>query len=64
MPENWAGQRIIEPDRKLALARALQTAREDDVILVAGKGHEDYQIVGQQRLAFSDQQVLREMLVK
>jgi UDP-N-acetylmuramoyl-L-alanyl-D-glutamate--2,6-diaminopimelate ligase len=40
----------------------LQTAREGDVILVAGKGHEDYQIIGDRRLSFSDRQVITELL--
>jgi UDP-N-acetylmuramoyl-L-alanyl-D-glutamate--2,6-diaminopimelate ligase len=54
IPEKWQGELFKEVDRKKALAIALQTAREGDVILVAGKGHEDYQIVGQERLEFSD----------
>jgi UDP-N-acetylmuramoyl-L-alanyl-D-glutamate--2,6-diaminopimelate ligase len=40
----------------------LQTAREGDVILVAGKGHEDYQIIGHQKLSFSDVKVVGELL--
>lgn len=59
---DWKGQKVIEIDRRQALQRALQIAREGDVILVAGKGHEDYQIVGQQRLPFSDQLELQKLL--
>jgi len=62
VPAEWRGSLLIEPDRKKALALALQTAREGDVILVAGKGHEDYQLVGGQRLSFSDVKVLTELL--
>jgi UDP-N-acetylmuramoyl-L-alanyl-D-glutamate--2,6-diaminopimelate ligase len=49
-------------DRRAAIAHALQGTGANDVVLVAGKGHEDYQIVGTQRRFFSDQQVLRELL--
>lgn len=62
VPADWKGQLIVESDRRAALSCALQTAREGDVILVAGKGHEDYQIVGKERFRFSDQKVIRELL--
>jgi UDP-N-acetylmuramoyl-L-alanyl-D-glutamate--2,6-diaminopimelate ligase len=41
-------------DRALAIDTALDEARPGDVVLIAGKGHEDYQIVGHERRAFSD----------
>ncbi|MEM7433460.1 MAG: cyanophycin synthetase, partial [Pseudomonadota bacterium] len=44
---------VIE-DRAAAIAWALQEAADQDVVLIAGKGHEDYQIVGDQRRDFSD----------
>lgn len=44
----------VEPDRAIAIRGALAAARPGDVVLVAGKGHEDYQIVGSERHAFSD----------
>lgn len=62
IPSTWAGRKIIEPDREQALARALQTAQEGDVILIAGKGHEDYQIIGDRRLSFSDQKIMVKLL--
>jgi UDP-N-acetylmuramoyl-L-alanyl-D-glutamate--2,6-diaminopimelate ligase len=45
---------IIEIDRAAAIARAVRDANDGDVVLVAGKGHEDYQLIAGQRLAFSD----------
>ena len=40
--------------RAEAVTCAIMQAKENDVVLVAGKGHEDYQIVGTQRLDYSD----------
>lgn len=54
-----AGYRV-EPDRRSAIRLGLSMAAPGDVLLVAGKGHEDYQIVGGRRLQFDDRQVLRE----
>ncbi len=50
-----AGQayRVIH-DRARAIAEAINEAGPDDVVVVAGKGHEDYQQVGQERRPFSD----------
>ena len=44
---------VIE-DRAAAIAWAIDNARADDIILVAGKGHEDYQLIGSGRIDFSD----------
>ncbi len=52
----------VEVDRHLAIQRALMIAMPGDCVLIAGKGHEDYQIVGQERLPFDDRQVAREIL--
>lgn len=57
--ENYA--RI--PDRREAIFYAVNLAREGDVILVAGKGHEDYQIIGNKRIHFDDRQTLREAIL-
>lgn len=45
-----------EPDRRLAIALAASMARSGDIILVAGKGHEDYQVIGREKRHFSDQE--------
>ena len=52
---------IIE-DRSLAIAHAIQQAQADDIVLIAGKGHEDYQLIGGQRLSFSDMTEARKQL--
>jgi UDP-N-acetylmuramoyl-L-alanyl-D-glutamate--2,6-diaminopimelate ligase len=46
---------IVESDRRTAIRLAISMADKNDVVLIAGKGHEDYQILGAQRLPFSDQ---------
>ena len=51
-----------EPDRTKAVRMALARAREGDVILIAGKGHEEYQIVGDQKLPFSDARIVEEFI--
>jgi UDP-N-acetylmuramoyl-L-alanyl-D-glutamate--2,6-diaminopimelate ligase len=48
---------LIERDRERAIARALAEAGPADAVLIAGKGHEDYQIVGAERRHFSDRDV-------
>jgi UDP-N-acetylmuramoyl-L-alanyl-D-glutamate--2,6-diaminopimelate ligase len=45
---------VVEPDRRKAIFRAIDDADEQDVVLIAGKGHEKYQIVGGKRLHFDD----------
>ena len=46
----------------MALEKALENAHEGDVIIVAGKGHEDYQIIGSEKRHFSDQETIKEIL--
>lgn len=54
--------RHVEPDRRAATALAVSLLRPGDALLVAGKGHEDYQIIGDKKIYYSDQAVLRELL--
>ncbi len=54
--------RIVELDRRRAIERAIAEARSGDVVLIAGKGHETYQIVGDRVLQFDDAAVAREAL--
>ena len=48
-------------DRRRAIERALQIAEPDDVVLLAGKGHETYQIRGTTKLPFDEKQIVREL---
>ena len=52
----------IEPDRREAIRYALKMATAGDTVLLAGKGHETYQIVGTEALPFDDRVVARELL--
>lgn len=51
-----------EPDRALAIARVIAEARAGDLIVIAGKGHEHYQIIGTEKRPFDDLQVARSAL--
>jgi UDP-N-acetylmuramoyl-L-alanyl-D-glutamate--2,6-diaminopimelate ligase len=53
---------LTEHDRAVAIRKALRAARDGDVVLIAGKGHEDYQIVGSEKRAFSDQAIVKEFI--
>jgi UDP-N-acetylmuramoyl-L-alanyl-D-glutamate--2,6-diaminopimelate ligase len=53
---------VIEHDRALAIRLALGRSSPDDVVLIAGKGHEDYQILGSERRPFRDSQVVMDTL--
>lgn len=56
------GNYEVEPDRRSAIARAIALAQPGDSILIAGKGHEDYQLVAGQVLSFDDAIVAAEEL--
>ena len=53
---------LLVPDREEAIARALSLARPGDSVVIAGKGHEDYQIIGSERRQFDDRVVARRLL--
>jgi len=52
----------IERDRAAAISYAITNAKRGDVVVIAGKGHEDYQLIGDERLTFSDVDVARNIL--
>jgi UDP-N-acetylmuramoyl-L-alanyl-D-glutamate--2,6-diaminopimelate ligase len=60
--KSFAKKTLIIQDRKEAIKMACSIAEDGDIILVAGKGHENYQEIKGERHDFDDRQVLREML--
>ncbi len=56
-----ARQAILEPDRRRAIGLALDAMTQDDVLVIAGKGHETYQQIGDVKHPFSDAAVVREL---
>jgi UDP-N-acetylmuramoyl-L-alanyl-D-glutamate--2,6-diaminopimelate ligase len=61
-PGIGAHPHVTEVDRRKAIHRAIEEASPGDVVLIAGKGHETYQIVGDQTLPFDDAEVAHEAL--
>ncbi|MBI4411822.1 MAG: UDP-N-acetylmuramoyl-L-alanyl-D-glutamate--2,6-diaminopimelate ligase [Deltaproteobacteria bacterium] len=59
-PLKKSGGYLVEIDRKKAIGRALKLAKKGDVVLIAGKGHEDYQIMGTKKIHFSDHEVIKD----
>ena len=55
---------VVEPDRARAIAAAIGAARAGDCVVLAGKGHEDYQIVGTTKLPFDDRAEARRVLAE
>jgi len=52
----------VEADRRVAIGLALSLASAGDAVLIAGKGHEDYQILGTSKIHFDDREVAREAI--
>jgi len=50
------------PGRAQAVTSAVMQAKAEDIVLVAGKGHEDYQIIGNRRLDYSDRDTVARLL--
>ncbi|WWO96205.1 MAG: UDP-N-acetylmuramoyl-L-alanyl-D-glutamate--2,6-diaminopimelate ligase [Candidatus Dasytiphilus stammeri] len=61
---NLSSKVNIIPNRALAVKRVLQLAHEDDVILISGKGHENYQLVKNQRINYSDLELVTRLYEK
>jgi UDP-N-acetylmuramyl-tripeptide synthetase len=59
----WQGKGyLVEPDRRAAIAAAIAAARSGDAVLIAGKGHETYQILAGETIHFDDREVARQVL--
>ncbi len=63
-PTPRAKQHHLVVDRREAIHEALDIAEDRDIVIIAGKGHEDYQIVGDQRLVLDDRQIVRDWITK
>jgi len=55
---------IVEHDRERAIAHAIRCASPQDMVLVAGKGHENYQLIGEQKILFSDALTVQRLLAE
>jgi UDP-N-acetylmuramoyl-L-alanyl-D-glutamate--2,6-diaminopimelate ligase len=64
IPREALDRHVTMPDRKAAIRSALEWARPGDVMVIAGKGHETYQIVGSEVLPFDDRAIAREVLAE
>lgn len=62
-PPDGSPPSVVE-DRREAIARALGEARPGDLVVIAGKGHETYQILGDRTIPFDDAEVARQLLVE
>lgn len=55
---------LVEENRELAIVKAIEIAKINDIILIAGKGHEAYQILGRKKIHFDDREIARREIVK
>lgn len=60
--QKTGGKYLTEPDRAKAISLAVEEARPGDIVLLAGKGHEDYQIFADRTIHFDDREVARDAL--
>ena len=59
--EKGPAERMTNPDRYAAIREAINIAGMDDIVIIAGKGHEPYQIIGDRKLPFDDREIAREI---
>jgi UDP-N-acetylmuramoyl-L-alanyl-D-glutamate--2,6-diaminopimelate ligase len=61
-PKNGAHSYTVIPDRKKAIEAAIGVAQKSDIVLIAGNGHEDYQILGTDKIPFDDRVIVKQTL--
>jgi UDP-N-acetylmuramyl tripeptide synthase len=59
--EPVSGGYLVEPDRRAAIKLGMEIASTGDTVVVAGKGHENYQLLGSREIHFDDREVVREL---
>ncbi|HJW28192.1 MAG TPA: cyanophycin synthetase, partial [Saprospiraceae bacterium] len=64
IPKERSATTEVSVDRKQAIQHALSLASKDDVVVIAGKGHENYQIVGNDKIHFDDKEIVVEWITK
>ena len=55
---------VVIPDRKEAIAYGMSQLKNNDILMILGKGHEDYQILGTQKIHFSDQEEVEKYMME
>lgn len=61
---NFPEKHIFEPDREEAIKKAINIAEKNDIILITGKGHETYHIIGLKKYHFDDKEISRREIIK
>lgn len=54
----------IVKDRSMAIKKGLDMLQKDDILLILGKGHEDYQIIGHEKIYYSDLEEVQKYITK
>ncbi|GAB4107945.1 MAG: UDP-N-acetylmuramoyl-L-alanyl-D-glutamate--2,6-diaminopimelate ligase [Phycisphaeraceae bacterium] len=63
IPDDRRNDLVVQPDRARAIHEAIHEAQPDDTVVLAGKGHEDYQVIGHEKIHFDDREQAAEALV-
>ena len=53
---------IIQPDRKQAIKNGIEAIKDDEILLILGKGHEEFQVINGTKMPFNDQKVVEKIL--